>query len=139
MASNKREGTPLWDQKRTERDDGRAINPNRPPRNMPCDKRHEMCGCSLTGFGCCLDCPLPVCVYDEIDAGKRVRLSRGRTIHVDRGPRIAQLLEQGKTPREIRAEMGLSRVQYIRALQKHRATGGLPVCRATVARGQGSI
>jgi hypothetical protein len=72
-------------------------------------------------------------VYEEIDARISVDiLSLGHkeklyTKETARGVKVAQLLEEGKTPQEIRAELGLSRIQYCRAIKRHEQNSGVPI------------
>lgn len=81
----------------------------------PCvDKNHAMCGCTYREQRCCLACPLPKCILDT-NQPKRRRRPHSRA--AQRGALIIKLLAQGRAPTSIRRELGISRIQYIRAVQ----------------------
>jgi hypothetical protein len=73
-------------------------------------------------------------VYDEIDGANtgqvdtatRLRVTTPNTRSAERSKVIMPLLAQGKTALEIRTMLGLTRVQYHRALAKHAANAGMP-------------
>lgn len=105
-------GAPRWH--------GRTAEPTRTSERL-CNDGHAACGCRFTDYTCCLNCPRPVCALDEIDAGV-LNPRAGLPVPVpgipaaERAVQVVELLERGKTPPEIRAELGISRCQYIRAM-----------------------
>jgi len=117
LTKTTRRGTAKWDQ----RQPLRRATETEPDDSLlkPCVKGHETCGCRFTAFGCCLVCPRPTCVYDEIDAEGREETTRPYTLGAERALRIVELARQGKAAHEIREELGLTRTQYLRAVQKH--------------------
>ena len=93
----------------------------RPDAEIGIDLPPEYCryqdeGCELADS--CLNCPFPVCVYDE-------PRGRQRLVKNERDKQIVRLLKEGKGEKELAAIFNISRRTVQRAL-KSSIAGGQP-------------
>jgi len=105
----------MWDRQ----DAGRRhrSTSQREPLDRPCKDGHDTCGCPPMKEICCLTCPLPECLL-VLNEGTRSSLpykEREGTKTETRAVEIVALLAT-LSPGEIREKLGLSRVQYRRAI-----------------------
>ena len=91
-------------------------------RNQALNRRdradcHDYCGCSVAG--CCFQCPLAVCKFDDIDAfqAEEYRLRQLRL-----SARASTLRSQGHHPRSIAIHMGTTE----RTVYRYLAQGVTP-------------
>ncbi len=73
----------------------------------PLCKHYNECGCEVSS--CCIECPLPVCKYEEEQGIQTVRANL-------RALRIAHLIDEGRTIGWIMQVMGVSERTVYRAL-----------------------
>lgn len=84
------------------------LQPEGPP--MACG-HPAPCGCSRVAM-CCLECPLPVCVF-ELPSAPR---------NAVRDAEIVRRRHRGDGPREVAADMGISLRTVHRVMQGQRAS-----------------